>query len=131
MLFPPVLVVVLALETAVLRLRWPAVGAWRAAGLICYVNAISWIVGVFITGYAFPSGYTFESVGHMRKDAHFTLYMCLGFLIAYVLSVLIEGALLVSWARKYGCGNPFEVALVGNTFSYVFLAAGSILFMSV
>ena len=75
--------------------------------------------------------YTFESVGHMRRDANFTLYMCLGFLIAYVLSVVIEGALLVSWARKYGCGNPFKVALVGNTFSYVFLAAGSILYMSV
>jgi len=131
MLFPPALLVVLALETAVLSLRWPTAGPWRAAGLICYVNAISWLVGLFITGYAFPSGYTFESVGHMRRDANFTLYMCLGFLIAYVLSVVIEGALLVSWARKYGCEKPFKVALVGNTFSYVFLAVGSILYMSI
>lgn len=130
MLFPPALVVVLALETAVLRLRWPAVGAWRAAGLVCYVNAISWLFGVFITGYAFPSGYTVESVGSMRRDEDFTLYMCLGFLIAYVLSVVIEGALLASWARKYGAGNPFMVALVGNTYSYVFLGVGWILYMS-
>jgi hypothetical protein len=124
--FPPALIMVLAIESGVLHNEWKSIGPFRSFLLVCFVNAISWIAGILITGYFFPSGYSGVGPGNFHPDKNFSLYAGLGFIIAFFLSVLIEGSLLISWARKYGEARPFRVALIGNTASYAVLAVFSL-----
>lgn len=122
-LFPIALVSVLVIETSIYKLRSPALGLMAAVLLVPAVNAVSWFAGVLITGSLFPSGLVKSSQGFITTGPQFMLYAMWGFLVAYALSVLIEGVCLKLAARKWPIPSPFTLSLFANTASYITLAA--------
>ena len=109
---PAALVAALVTEVVVYMLQCRSLRIHIALLLVVGVNLVSWLAGILITGYLFPSGY---------GSSNFELYAYLGYLVAYGLSILIEGTCLVGAARKWPIPSPFRLAFFANTASYVVL----------
>ena len=100
---------------------------WKGVLFVLSANIISWFAGLSISG-MLPDGMYIDEMGFPQRGPEFRQYVMLGFLLAYVLSVVIEGAVLKMLAWKFTIKAPFKMALLANTLSYVLLVAVLTLF---
>ncbi len=88
--------------------------------LLIGVNVISTVAGIIITS-SLPDGLTTNSSGVLTGGPEFMLYAKLGFVLAYVLSVIIEWVALLIAAKKIDITSTFKLSLLSNTASYIIL----------
>ena len=119
---PYIIVGVLVIEILAYKRYCPTLPTNTAIRLAVVANLVSWLAGVVITG-LLPSGLIPNQSGRLSWGRHFVLYSILGFFVAYVLSVLIEGACLQRAARKHiEIVAPYRMSLYANTAGYAILA---------
>jgi hypothetical protein len=127
MLFPLAGLAAMTVEVIVLKLlnrdaRWT-----RLTALVVGMNVASGILG-FLLAAVLPSGLVPELVGTGEHQAnilqpgpHFGLYAILGFITAFIISVLIE-YWIVRAARAYVLiAKPFKAIVLANAASYATL----------
>lgn len=122
MFFPVVLLSVLIVEATIYKWRCQNLSIRTLLFLVVAVNIVSWLAGLLITRFLFPSGLVKSSEGMLAPGPDFTLFELLGFFIAYVLSVLIEGGCLKAASLMWSVQAPFTLALLANTASYIALS---------
>ena len=69
-----------------------------------------------------PSGQVTNENRVITNSPDFDLYATLGFAVAYILSVIIEAAVLKLVAGKVGIRYPVKLSLYSNTASYIVLS---------
>lgn len=119
--FPVALISALTVEALIYRWRCSSLSIPTILMLVVAVNVVSWFAGVVITG-VLPSGLVNSEEGIVTGGPNFSLYATLAFPVAYVLSVLIEGAVLKLSAVKFTIAEPFKLSLIANTGSYIVLS---------
>lgn len=120
--FPYIIASVLVIEILAYKRYCPILPTNTAIRLAIVANLVSWFAGIIITG-LLPSGLIPNHAGRLSWGPHFVLFAILGFFVAYVLSVLIEGACLQRAARKHiEIVTPYRMSLYANTAGYAVLA---------
>lgn len=120
--FPYIIASVLVIEILAYKRYCPILPTNTAIRLAIVANLVSWFAGIIITG-LLPGGLIPNHAGRLSWGPHFVLFAILGFFVAYVLSVLIEGACLQRAARKHiEIVTPYRMSLYANTAGYAVLA---------
>jgi membrane protein YqaA with SNARE-associated domain len=120
-LFPYALVAIPVAEAFVYKMYWRQLSIWVVALLAICANATSSLIGWFIA-YILPSGLVVDPRNHMLSSGpHFGLYALLGFVVAYLLSIAIEGAVLRGASHWVSLNKAFKVSFAANTVSYALL----------
>jgi len=120
--FPFALLSVFVVELAVYKWRCQSLALTTLAVLVVAANAISWLAGFLITAGLLPSGQLQSPDGVVAAGPNFSFLSSLGFVVAYVLSVVIEGAVLKIATRWVQIKSPYQLSLLANTASYVVLS---------
>jgi len=126
-LVPPSVFFALASEVAVYQLLNRELGLNRSLLLVMVANIVSWCVGIGIAGLIptslFPSGLTTQSPpGVTVTGSDFDKLVLIAYLAAYILSILIEYAVLrLAIKHKFPIKKPLLTALIANTVSYILL----------
>jgi hypothetical protein len=122
LVFPVALVAILASEGAVYKLAWRHLSTGVVALLVVGANLVSSIAG-FGIALLLPDGLVIDPRIHVvQPGPDFYRYAGLGFVLAYILSICIEGGVLKLASHKYSLSRPFRVSLLANTASYILLA---------
>ena len=116
--FPQAIILALVTEGAVYKALCRVLRLRVVVVLVLLVNAVSWLAGVVI-GSFLPSGLINNEQGILTSGPSFNRYALLGFVLAYVLSVIIEyGALRIASSRVK-IESPFRLSFAANTASDV------------
>ncbi len=115
--FPLALIAVLCIETIIYKLASKKTPIFQVFLLAGVANGASWITG-FIISFFLPSGHI--SVGDQAfiMGPDFKLYASWGYVIAYVLSVIIEGFVVKASVKKMHFNSPFPLSFYANSASY-------------
>lgn len=120
--FPYIIAGVIVIEILAYKRYCPILPTNSAIRLAVVANLVSWFAGIVLTG-LLPIGLIPSHAGRPAWGPHFVLFAILGFFVAYVLSVLIEGACLQRAARKHiEIVAPYRMSLYANTVGYAVLA---------
>ena len=87
--------------------------------VIALANVASWVIGLGAS-LLLPSGFEY-SQGYPRPSAHWALLVILAFVVAYVLSVLVEWVVCRRLARDLGRQRWLLTSWLMNSASYVIL----------
>ena len=116
--FPATGAVILLSEAIVYKILCRKLSILTVVLLVVAANAASSAVGIGVSA-VLPSGLVKGTQGVIESGPNFSLYFKLGFVIAYLISILIEGAVLKLASRKSVIDRPYTVSLVANTVSYL------------
>ena len=127
MYFPIATITALTAEAIVFRLINRDL-SWRSiVSTVLVINIASAIVGFAIAG-AFPSGLepTIRGEGEnqfetLRPGPKFGMFVVLGYILAFILSIAIEWVILRVFRRIAKLARPFATVLLANVASYVAL----------
>jgi hypothetical protein len=130
LLLPVAGISAIVVEIVVFWLLNRHVGVGKIVVLVVAANLVSGLVGFFLAA-VLPSGLVPRVVGSVngrpfrssQPGPYFETYMALSFFMAFVLSVVIEYAvvwLLLGWAKVV---RPFRTVTLANLASYVVLVA--------
>lgn len=117
LIFPVALVAVLIIESAIFKKVSANLTILKVILLVIIVNLVSWFGGVLFTGFL-PSGLITNEEGMVTSGPDFSFYASLGFLVAYVLSFLIEAGVLKLISYKINMASPIKMSFYANTASY-------------
>jgi len=118
--FPLVLLAVLIIESTTYKLASKTTPLFHIVLLVIVANGISWIAGAVITAFM-PSGIIVGEDNLATSGPNFLLYATLGYLVAYILSVIIEGYIVKASKSKMNFTSPFKLSFYANTVSYITL----------
>jgi len=121
LLFPIAGIAVLAVEFATYKLIAKSLSTLAALVLVIAVNLISWLVGIALTRFL-PDGLVKGERGIVTTGPDFFQLAILGFVVAYVLSVLVEAGALKVASYKWTIEAPLKLSFVANTASYLVLS---------
>lgn len=126
LLFPVAGISVLIAETAVFKLTHQTVAWWKSAFLVLGMNAVSTVIGFIISAFL-PDGLEPRLMGSgehavwiSQPGDNWTTLMYIAFPVAYVLSILIEYA-VVRMMKRIPIDRPFRTVAFANTLSYILL----------
>jgi len=116
--FSPLLIaLVLIVETSIIWLyERPLTSKAMAALAVVTANATSWLIGVGLAFFVFPSG--LSQAGPSDSQEFWSL-VWLSFPVALVLSVLIEAGIYLLFARHFQFSRAWRGSVVSNLASYV------------
>jgi hypothetical protein len=117
--FPLLVIAVLFIEVGIYKLASHNTPIYHLALMVAVANGASWIAGIMITMFL-PSGLVTGEYG-IEAASSFTLYATLGYVVAYVLSVIIEGYIVKGSSVKMGVASPFKWSFYANSGSYLTL----------
>jgi hypothetical protein len=127
MLFPLAAVTALVVEMIVFRVLNHNLSWARIAGIVVVINILSAVVGCLVA-LILPSGYETALIGRegeqfetFQPGPDFITYAALGYLVAYMLSILVEWGILKSSRQKALIEKPFVTVAAANTASYAVL----------
>jgi hypothetical protein len=106
--FPIALVSALAVEAVTYKLIDKSLTIPSILVLVAIVNTLSWVIGIIITN-QLPSG-LIVSGDILTTGPNFSFYATLGFIVAYILSVIIEGGALMIASRKATIRTPLKLS---------------------
>ncbi len=116
---PWIIPLALLSEAIVFWIMRRSLGGWRIASGTLAANGFSWFVGVLVLRFV-----PLPMIG-VTEDSNFQVhyhqpYLAIAFLIAFVLSTLLEYPvwLLVRWKQRESC---FRTTVAANAASYVVL----------
>jgi len=90
--------------------------------LVVVANVVSSIIGIGVA-FFLPDGLVYGTTGVVVGGPNFSLYFNLSFVLAYLISILIEGAILKFASSWFAISRPFLVSIAANTVSYLFLVS--------
>ncbi|MCP4257096.1 MAG: hypothetical protein GY774_06170 [Planctomycetes bacterium] len=132
MFFPVATITALAAEAIVFRLFNRNLSWRRIVSTVLVINIASAIVGFAIAG-ALPSGLepTIRGEGEnqfetLRRGPKFGMYVVLGYILAFILSIVIEWGIVRALRPIAKLTRPFVTVGLANVASYVALIVLSI-----
>jgi hypothetical protein len=121
--FSPVLICVVLLSEALIV--WlherPLTSKVLVAVAVVVANAVSWVLGVVLAYFVFPSGLGDAAPGHVGQE--FWSLVWLAFPVAFLLSVLLEGCTYRLLSRYLQLSHPWRGACIANLVSYAVIGA--------
>ena len=124
---PVILPAVFIIESIVYRKKSNNTLSWKAIiPLVLVTNIVSWILGFII---ASPIPDEALNINNFLKDRYHTFTIIVSVILAYILSIIIEGAVLKVISKKLNIEKPFYLSLFANTYSYGALSAICIIFL--
>ena len=124
--FPVVLPLVLIIESIVYRKKIFEPPPWVAIIItVIFANLVSWCFGAVIT---VPIPNDILDINNLSKDSYHALAVIFGFILAFILSVIIEGAVIKFTNFLEEVEKPFLLSLYANACSYSFLIAIAFIF---
>jgi hypothetical protein len=115
--FPPLLLAVVIIETAVCYKVGKTETASKAFGYILLANIVSTVIGAPLAG-LFPTGLV-PVDGVMRYGSDYEMYSYWGILLGWFVSVLSEAPVYKIIGRYAALTSPYKVALIGNTATHI------------
>jgi hypothetical protein len=116
--FPLLIAAALLTESVVFKTLNREVKLLPVLGLVVGANLISSIVGIFLTSFL-PSGLIKGENGILTSGPDFNLYFTCSFLVACLLSILIEGMVYRYFKTRFSILHPYKASVVGNIVSYL------------
>lgn len=128
LLFPVAGISVLIAECTVFKLTNRHMTWWKTFALVLGINIFSTVIGFIISAFL-PDGLEPKLMGSgehqvwiSQPGEHWIALMCFAFLVAYVLSILLEYG-LIRLIKRISLNRAFSTVVLANTVSYVALIA--------
>lgn len=135
MLFPFAGISAIAVEIGVFRVMNRKTSWWNITKLVIFVNLFSSVIGFLIAG-VLPSGLedTMVSVGdyqysRIKEGPMFTTYCIFGFIVAFILSIMIEYPIAKICRNAVIIDNHFATVGFANLASYLTLIVAAVLYV--
>jgi len=119
--FSPVMIIaVMLLECSVAYYRERQLGAMGSVATVAVANASSWVVGVALAFWVFPSGLGQPEDPDVARN--FNRLVLLSLPAAYFVSILVEAAVYGLLSKQIEIRAPYLLSAIANTGSYVVIA---------